>query len=360
MAWISGNNLKNDWLIGTAGSDVIKGYGGDDTIKGGGGADHIDGGAGYDTVMYTDSTSGVYVDLWTGRGHYGTAQGDTLVSIESAYGSLHPDWLAGTNGTNHIYGLDGDDWIHGRGGVDIVYGGNGNDTLVGGADLDALDGEWGYDMASYYDSPAGVRAVLWGTGSGGDAEGDWLLNIEALQGSAYDDELIGDQMANTLYGEGGNDKLYAGAGEDWLLSGYGNDELYGREGNDVMYGEAGQDRLEGGSGIDTMIGGLHADTFAWSAISDTGTTMSTSDQVVDFNPAEGDRLDVSGIDANVYAPHDQAFTFIGSAPFSGTPGEINYFHSDGDTYIQLQAGTSMPVMFRLDGIHTPEADWFVL
>ena len=84
--------------------------------------------------------------------------------------------------------------------------------------------------------------------------------------------------------------------------------------------------------------------------------------ITDFNFAEGDRIDLCGIDADVYAAGNQAFTFIGAAAFSGTPGEINYYHSGGNTYIQLQTGTSADVegVIRLDGIVTPEASWFVL
>ena len=50
------------------------------------------------------------------------------------------------------------------------------------------------------------------------------------------------------------------------------------------------------------------------------------------------------------------------AAFSGTPGEINYTHSGGNTYIQLQTGTVADVegVIRLDGIVTPEASWFML
>jgi serralysin len=70
----------------------------------------------------------------------------------------------------------------------------------------------------------------------------------------------------------------------------------------------------------------------------------------------------SGIDADVYASGNQAFTFIGTAAFSGTPGEIRYYHSEGDTYLELQLGTSADIegVIRLVGVHTPQASWFVL
>ena len=58
-----------DSIWGFGGNDTIFGLGGDDRIKGGGGADTIDGGNGIDTVDYTDSDTGVIVNLVPGTGY---------------------------------------------------------------------------------------------------------------------------------------------------------------------------------------------------------------------------------------------------------------------------------------------------
>jgi hypothetical protein len=42
-----------------------------------------------------------------------------------------------------------------------------------------------------------------------------------------------------------------------------------------------------------------------------------------FAGTEYDRIDLSVIDANVYADGNQAFTFIGQAAFMGAPGEYS-------------------------------------
>jgi Ca2+-binding RTX toxin-like protein len=362
MAWKIGSN-GNDWLIGTSAADIIKGAGGDDTLKGGGGADHIDGGAGIDTALYADSTTGVMVDLATGRGYYGTAEGDTLVGVESLYGSSYADSLFGNDAANELRGLGGDDYLYGRGGADFLVGEYGDDLLIGGAGGDYLSGGPGYDFAGYSASPLGVIVSLAsGWGSGGDATGDWLSGIEGLYGSAYHDVLYGDAADNVFYAGAGADWLYGGGGADGLMGGTGDDRLYGEDGNDQLYGEAGDDTLGGGRGLDVLAGGADADTFVWSFIGDTGATMSTADIVADFNRGEGDRLDLSGIDADASAAGNQPFSFIGAAPFSGTPGEINYVHAGGDTYIQMQtdASTDVEGMIRIFGIVTPEAGWFVL
>jgi serralysin len=66
--------------------------------------------------------------------------------------------------------------------------------------------------------------------------------------------------------------------------------------------------------------------------------------------------------ATVLAAGDQAFTFIGTSAFSGTPGELRYYQSSGNTYIEMQTGTAVDVegVIRLDGNLTPQANWLAL
>src|SRR5712671_4654491 len=97
MATINGTNF-DDTLYGTSGADSIFGFAGNDTIKGGGGADRIDGGAGVDMVFYSDSSIGVSVNLATGRGVGGTADGDTFVNVENVWGSSFNDTITGNDG----------------------------------------------------------------------------------------------------------------------------------------------------------------------------------------------------------------------------------------------------------------------
>ena len=63
----------------------------------------------------------------------------------------------------------------------------------------------------------------------------------------------------------------------------------------------------------------------------------------------------------MFAAGNQAFTFIGAAAFSDTPGEVNFVHVNGDTIIQLQTGVAAtPRRIRIPGIVTPDASMFVL
>jgi Ca2+-binding RTX toxin-like protein len=362
MARITGTN-DGDTLSGTADADLIKGFGGDDVLKGSGGADILDGGAGVDTAVYFDSPGQVVVDLAAGSGQFGYAEGDRLVSIDNVHGSAHFDWLYGNDDANTLVGLDGDDRLFGRGGADILDGGYGRDVLTGGSGGDVLNGGEGEDTAAYRNSPAGVSVLLISDfASGGDADGDSLNGIENLDGSEFADFLWGNNGANDLDGFGGNDSLRGFGGSDNLSGGEGHDALYGMDGADLLSGGEGNDRLEGGTGADLMEGGGGADRFVWASIDDTGTTTETGDYISAFNPAEADRLHLYDIDADVYAAGNQAFTFIGAAAFSGTPGEINYVHVNGETIIQMQTGTSADVegIIRIYGIVTPEASWFAL
>jgi serralysin len=268
-----------------------------------------------------------------------------------------------TNGNDNVWGYDGQDTLLGLDGHDWLRGGTGDDFLVGGKGGDHLLGGAGSDWASYQGSSDGVYVDLYGGfGLYGDAAGDTLDSIENLFGSDHDDALVGDEQANILKGVGGDDSLLGFDGADTLYGGDDNDNLYGHKGNDTLYGDTGDDRLEGGSGRDTMYGGADADTFVWSADTETGLNVFTADRIMDFNAAEGDMIDLSGIDADVYAAGNQAFTFIGNTAFSGAPGEVRYYHAGGNTYLQLQTGTSVDIegLIRIEGIQVPDVSWFVL
>ena len=117
---------------------------------------------------------------------------------------------------NVINGYGGDDHITSGTGEDIVNGGEGNDTL------------------SYKNSNEGVIADLYGTFKQGHAEGDKVVNIENIIGSAYDDQISGDMNDNIIRG---------GAGNDILDGRLGNDEIYGEAGDDIIIASDSQERV---------------------------------------------------------------------------------------------------------------------
>jgi Ca2+-binding RTX toxin-like protein len=238
----------------------------------------------------------VTVSLLAGMGWNGDAQGDSLTGIEHLVGSAFNDTLIGDNGWNALTG---------GGGADALYGKGGDDNLNGGAGADYLHGGDGIDLANYMDSPGGVTVNLaTGATAGGDAQGDVLVAIENVQGSSF---------ADTITGSAG----------DNLLAGW--------KGNDVINGGAGADIIDGGGGQDSLTGGSGADTFVFYDLSQWGgqgaqasSPAGNPDWIWDFKQAEGDKIDLSEMDANWTVGADQDFIFIGAGQFTGTAGELRF------------------------------------
>jgi len=137
---------------------------------------------------------------------------------------------------------------------------------------------------------------------------------DVLNGKAGNDSLSGKSGADTLDGRAGADKLYGGDGADKLYGGSGADYLAGGRGNDL---------LQGGFGKDVMVGGAGADDFVFKSIPEAG-KGGARDVIRDFSRAQGDDIDLGGIDANAKAAGNQSFSFIGSKGFSGKEGELQY------------------------------------
>ncbi|MGF6232243.1 Ca2+-binding RTX toxin-like protein [Inquilinus ginsengisoli] len=275
----TGNGLGNT-MVGNAGLNTLDGGAGNDVLRGGAGADTLRGGTGIDTASYYTGVVGLSVDLATGRGVGGEAQGDALIGIENLSGSQGNDTLAGSAGANTLQG-----WT-------------GNDILRGGAGADRLEGGAGLDTASYYSGTTGVVVSLAsGLGSGGEAQGDILSGIENLSGSQ------------------GSDSLYGNAGANVLQSWNGNDALFGRAGKDTLTGGAGADRFAFAARDDSVVG-------------------ANADRITDFSHAHGDRIDLAGIDARTTVAGNQAFSFIGAGLFTGVTGQLRFaFTSPGVTTV---------------------------
>jgi Ca2+-binding RTX toxin-like protein len=80
---------------------------------------------------------------------------------------------------------NGDDTAVSYGGNDIISAGDGNDDIWGGVGADWIDGGSGFDYARYDSSSSGVYIRLdTRQGYSGEANGDGLVSIEGLVGSA--------------------------------------------------------------------------------------------------------------------------------------------------------------------------------
>lgn len=347
---------SDDTVVSTLGKTSVQTYtlgGGRDTIQLGGS------GLGTAKVTVTDFTAGAGGDVFDltylisrmtglaplsnpfGDGHLRlVAQGtDTLVQMDrdgsagDAYGfetvarfeDLFPAVLTADNFGGHAPLFS---WVY--------YGTTAGETLTGTANDDTISGFGGNDT---------IR------GLGGD---DWLA------GGDGDDRIDGDGGADRLSGGAGADTLHGDADADSLAGGSGADKLYGDSGADTLKGDSGNDRLRGGTGRDTLTGGTGADTFAFGAL-ETGRTRDGADRITDFSHAEGDKIELSLIDANANVSGNQTFSFIGTGAFTKA-GQVHLVQSGGYTYVEAETNGDgvADLVIRLSGTINLVAGDFVL
>ncbi|KAB2949527.1 MAG: hypothetical protein F9K19_23735, partial [Rhizobiaceae bacterium] len=159
----------------------------------------------------------------------------TTTVIENAIGGSGIDTMFGNSVSNNLYGRNGADVIDGREGNDHLYGGLGADQHIGGTGLDFAR----YDDANYGNLT--IRLDNAALNVGAAAVGDTYNGIECLVGGLGNDTVVGDNLANRLYGQGGTDTIIGRNGNDILDGGDGTDHLYGGLGADQHIGGAGLD-----------------------------------------------------------------------------------------------------------------------
>lgn len=96
----------------------------------------------------------------------------------------------------------------------------------------------------------------------------------------------GDSTNFVLYGTFNDNSIDAGEGNDSIMGGFGNDLLAGENGNDLIIGEQGNDTLIGSLGNDNLTGGSGTDKFRFNSFNE------GSDTITDFNPTDGDKIEV--------------------------------------------------------------------
>ncbi|EJL87239.1 hypothetical protein PMI16_02920 [Herbaspirillum sp. CF444] len=356
------SNIQN--LIGSAFNDTFVA---NDKVN------RLDGGSGgVDTVSYAASTSGVTVNLITGTGSGGYAEGDTYVAIQNATGSAYNDiFIANTLANRFDGGSGGSDTVSyassatgvtvnlstgvGAGGsaagdtyvhIQNVIGSAFNDTFVANIDANSFDGgSGGLDTVSYANSAAGVSVnFVSGRGVGGDAEGDTYNRIQNVIGSAYDDVFIAGPDSRTFDGgSGGSDTVNYGASSAGVTvnmvtmtgsGGYAQNNTYvniqnatGSSYSDTFISSAVANHFDGGlAGSDTVS----------YALSNAGVTVSLYDGSASGGYAQGDTL--AHIQNVIGSNFDD--TFIASSEvnnFEGGGGvnTVSYFYATGSVTIDL-------------------------
>jgi Ca2+-binding RTX toxin-like protein len=311
----------DDVLWGSQGNDVVNGgrgnddamlFAGDDTFvwNPGDGNDTIDGGLGVDALLFNGSNANENIDI-------------SALSFNG-----HARFVRDVgNVTTDLHGVEG-----------IIY------NALDGADNITIEDVSGTDLAL-----SGIAIDLAGTAGGGDGAVDTVTvnGRDMMNGRAVDDTIdvstvdgltwvTGSPTAVVIFNAEASDQLIVNgaSGVDTidasaLTAGTIALTLEGGDGLDTLIGSAGNDVLIGGGGYaDTLFGGGGKDTFVFTGASlatlDTGMGVNNRDVIEDFS---ADIIDLQHIDADVTTAGDQAFSFIGTTPFSA-PGQVHFF-ADG-------------------------------
>jgi len=161
--------------------------------------------------------------------------------------------IFGTKGADKLYGTTNDDTFYLEGGDDYVDGGQGSDRIY------------------FANIPSGIRVDLAVRGPQETGIGKLeLVSIEGVIGSAFADDIRGDNAGNFIDGGDGDDIIEGRGGDDYLNGGLGADIIRGGDGDDHIAGDPGgrelppsglasPDEMYGGAGNDELQGGAHND-----------------------------------------------------------------------------------------------------
>jgi Ca2+-binding RTX toxin-like protein len=304
-----------DKLSGNTGADKVHGDDGDDTINGNDGDDTLGGGTGNDTVY-----GGKGVDKLAGDAGDDKLYGDT--GIDTVSGGEGRDTILGGDGDDALAGDQGEDTINGGKGVDRIADGDGNDkvdgdsgndTFIAGSGDDIYVGGAGSDTLDFSAFTGIAVDLLKHVASG--AGNDKISGVENVIGSAGDDVLTGDSLANQLAGDDGNDLVKGGRGSDILWGGLGADIFVWGSGKD-MTGETGTDKF-----VDTIADFGQGDVLDLRALPDLKAGQTVADLV---------SLRVEGGDTVVSAAFGSGGAFVDVAVLKGVVGlDVHTLYADG-------------------------------
>lgn len=207
--------------------------------------------------------------------------------------------------------------------------GNGNDTIKGSGGADTISGGGGKDTVDYSTSAAVKVNVSTGVGTGGQADGDQLSNIETLKGSANSDTLDfsgATTAVNANFITGTTNQKLNGSDQDLTFSGFEN--AVGSANDDLFVANDATNNFKGGDGSDTL---SYAGSTAVVVNLHTG-------QGADGN-ARGDTYE--SVENLIGSSFND--TFVASAAantFTGGGGvdRVNYVHSTSGVTVNLSNG----------------------
>ena len=283
--------IGNDNLAGTSENDRIFGDLGDDTLIGGDGSDEFV----FNNVInhiYLESTLHVFsTDGYDIINDFDVSAGDKVTELEAiTENSLHLGGI-GDSGNISIGGsqyqiVNLEKSLTNKLGIDIADNFAKNSSIIANIQKDIPGKIEGIEkiadtIPQELDEPTDSIYVL---GENLDTISFTGSNNIKSIGNILDNQIDGNAGKNFFVGGEGNDRLNGYDNDDILVGGVGSDTLIGGAGNDALNGGSGNDILIGGIGSDTFTGGSGADTFV----------LDSFDSITDFNPQEGDTIQISG------------------------------------------------------------------
>jgi Ca2+-binding RTX toxin-like protein len=329
---ITGTAGNDTFVINSVNTDTFLFY-----VQGGAGNDSMAGPAALNRGLLLDYlapgvTSGVSVNLGTGRASDGLGGIDSFSNFNAVRGSALGDTLIGSANGDRFRGRGGNDSIDGGGGFDLADysqttgavsvnlatgraqdGDGGTDTLVsieqirgssfadtligsgigegfrGNAGGDTIDGGGGIDTIDYGSATGAVSVNLF-AGRAFDGQGgtDSFANVEYVLGGNFNDNLIGlGAIAETLNGAAGDDVLSAFGGNDVLIGGSGFD-LANYSGQNT--GITASVVFNGTSGHTAIIVGAFGTDTAFEIEAINGTTIGDRIEATSLDPVSGLQL----------------------------------------------------------------------
>ena len=378
----------DDKIIVDASVNRIETGGGNDTIStsaqlftGGenarsDGDDYFDGGEGNNTLDFQSTTTSNVVDMRAQTANGSETGNDQFRNIQNITGGSKADIIIVDDAVNTIRGMGGDDVFKTSSAAaydpDLGHISDGDDDFDGGEGSDT------FDVAST--STSNLIDLQLEEASGAEIGTDSIKRFENATGGSSDDVFIANAQANTVLGGAGKDTIKSSKRDDKDdkdKKDDGDDHFDGQDDRDTLDlsststsntvnlrtgiatgEEIGRDRIEkienviGGRGNDVLIanrdqnefvGGGGDDTFVFQRVEDSSGSRGEWDRVRDFTT--GDKIDLSGIDANKNANGHQSFVldFNPANPATAqATGTIRYRYEQHDdreyTIIRAKTG----------------------
>jgi hypothetical protein len=321
----------------------FEGVGGNDTITGNGNT----------RIIYSSAAAGVTINLQAGNATGDASVGnDTYTGVNSATGSAFAD-------TYNAAGFVGGVGASNTGNFNLFEGLAGNDTITGN----------GNTRIAYAQAAAAVTVDLSLGTAHGTAGGD-VANVGT-------DTITGG--VNSVQGSNFNDTLIGGTGNELFFGGSGNDSISTGGGSDQITGQAGNDTIDGGTGTDIAFytgpmsayaittPGAGQTQVADSLTTRDGTDLLTNVEVLQFSNAaillssgsSVSPIDISAINLNLNTP----LTGTGSDDFLAVGGNIFGHQVDlgagNDTVILANPSGYMLNLVNVENLTGSSGDDFV-